>query len=106
MTNSAMVSQSLMANHALKSQIKEWHGRSYAQCAVDRIAEVMLADDPKEVERQLVALTQYVGHSKVVVQPQMLQKLRRVLADTPSSVQEALWAFDAECQLVVMDFAS
>ena len=106
MTNSAMASQSLMANHALKSQIKEWHGRSYAQCAVDRIAEVMLADDPKEVERQLVALTQYVGHSKVVVQPQMLQKLRRVLADTPSSVQEALWAFDAECQLVVMDFAA
>jgi hypothetical protein len=111
MTNSAMASQVLMANHALKSQIKEWHGQSHAQCAVDRIAEVMLADDPKEVERQLVALTQYVGHSKVVVQPQMLQKLRRVLADgtdsdTPSSVQEALRAFETECQVVVIDFAA
>eukprot|EP01043_Picozoa_sp_COSAG02_P058352 COSAG02_NODE_7248_length_3097_cov_22.393596_1_plen_490_part_00 len=96
MTNSETVSQSLIPNHALKSMIKEWQGRSDAQCVADLIATVVLRDDEKEVDRQLGALARFVAHRKVVVQPQTLQKLRAVLVGASSAVHEVLRVTEAE----------
>jgi TPR repeat protein len=106
MTNSTMATQTLVSNHVLKSQIKEWQSRSSAQRAADLIATVMLTDDQKEIERKLGALAGFIGHSKAVVQPQTLQKLGRVLADGSRAVQEALRAVEAECRLVAVGFAA
>ena len=90
MTNSAMASQTLTANHGLKSQIKEWQGRSNAQRVADLITAVVLTDDATEVERQLGSLAQFVGHRKAVVQPHTLRKLKGMLGEAPSAVHEAL----------------
>jgi hypothetical protein len=106
MTNSAMASRALTPNHTLKSQIREWQERSNAQCIADLIATVVLADDPKEVERQLGALALFVGHNKAVVQPQTLQKLSQMLVGASSPVQQCLRAVDAECRLVAAGFAA
>ena len=106
MTNSAMASQTLVSNHGLKSQIKEWQGRSNAQRVADLIATLVLAKDAKEIERQLGSLAQFVGHSKVVVQPQTLQMLKGMLGGASSAVHEALRVVEAECRLVVAGFAA
>eukprot|EP01044_Picomonas_judraskeda_P011746 COSAG03_NODE_1629_length_3744_cov_17.770919_1_plen_469_part_10 len=106
MTNSAMASQTLVSNHGLKSQIKEWQGRSNAQRVADLIATLVLAKDAKEIERQLGSLAQFVGHSKVVVQPQTLQMLKGMLGGASSAVHEALRVVEAECRLVVVGFAA
>eukprot|EP01044_Picomonas_judraskeda_P013405 COSAG03_NODE_2023_length_3207_cov_7.959459_1_plen_572_part_00 len=106
MTNSAMASQTLTANHGLKSQIKEWQGRSNAQRVADLITAVVLTDDATEIERQLGSLAQFVGQRKVVVQPQTLRKLERMVGEAPSAVHEALRVVEAECRLVVAGFAA
>ena len=79
MTNSAMASQTLVSNHGLKSQIKEWQGRSNAQRVADLITAVVLTDDATEVERQLGSLAQFVGHRKAVVQPHDIGKAGKAL---------------------------
>ena len=106
MTNSAMASQTLTANHGLKSQIKEWQGRSNAQRVADLITAVVLTDDATEVERQLGSLAQFVGHRKAVVQPHTLRKLKGMLGEAPSAVHEALRVVEAECRLVVAGFVA
>ena len=106
MTNSAIASQTLVSNHGLKSQIKEWQGRSNAQRVADLIATVVLTDDAKEVERQLGSLAQFVAHSKAVVQPQALEKLKAMLDRASGTVHEALRVVEVECRLVVVGFAS
>ena len=106
MTNSAMASQTLVPNHGLKSQINEWQGQSNAQRIADLITAVVLTDDATEVERQLGSLAQFVGHNKVVVQPQTLRKLKGMLGDAPTAVHEALRVVEAECRLVVAEIAA
>jgi hypothetical protein len=67
---------------------------------------VVLTDDATEVERQLGSLAQFVGHSKIVVQPQTLRKLKGMLGDAPTPVHEALRVVEAECRLVVAGVAA
>ena len=106
MTNGPMASQTLTANHGLKSLIKEWQGRSNAQRVADLITAVVLTDDATEVERQLGSLAQFVGHRKAVVQPHTLRKLKGMLGEAPSAVHEALRVAEAECRLVVAGIAA
>ena len=106
MTNSALKSLVLTPNHSLKSQIKDWQGRSNPQWVTAMVGEIAMADDPKAVEKKLRSLALFVGQNKAVVQPQTLQKLSRLLQGASEPVHECLRVVEAECQLVVAGFAA
>ena len=65
MTNNALQSRVLTPNHSLKSQIKDWQGRSNPQWVTAMVGEIAMADDPKAVEKKLRSLHQ--GQSGLVV---------------------------------------
>ena len=110
MTNGEMEDQVLRPNRQLKSQIGEWRGKSSAQWVADIVAAIVMADDPKEVERKLDDLTGFVAHNKAVVQPTTLQKLNAMLQCSQglwvAPVQQSLRAVEAECKLVAAGFAA
>ena len=106
MTNSALRSRVLTPNHVLRSQIKDWQGRSGPQWVTAMVGEIAMADDPKAVEKKLRSLALFVGQNKAVVQPHTLQKLSGMLQGASEPVRECLRVVEAECQLVVAGFAA
>jgi hypothetical protein len=110
MTNDEMEDQVLRPNRQLKSQIGDWRGKSNAQWVADIVAAIVMADDPKEVERKLDELTGFVAHNKAVVQPTTLQKLNGMLQCSQglwvAPVRQSLRAVEAECKLVAAGFAA
>ena len=106
MTNEEMPCQTLIPNRQLKSLIAEWRGKSNSQWIADMLAAVMLADNPKEIEKKLGSLAGFVSRNKAVVQPQTLEKLRLMLQGSSASVQQSLRVVVAECKLVSAGFAA
>jgi TPR repeat protein len=111
MTNDAMASTVLTPNRLLKSQIREWQGRSSAQWVGDLISAVaMMHGDPAAVEDKLLELARFVGQHKAVVQPGTLQMVRSMLQGSQQlwvvPVQQALQVAEAECKLVVAGLAA